>query len=293
MKTYLDCIPCFYRQAIAAARLANLAEGAQRQIVIELSKNVEKFLSGYSPPEIARMVYDIINKYANTEDIYKELKENNNEFALKLYPKLQQKIAKADHSLLLATELAIAGNIIDYGAKNSLDVDCEIDKIVNASSELFWASNKIIADFASFKNKILHSKFILYLGDNAGEIVFDKLLVETIKQHNPAVEIYYAVKEKPIINDALMQDAIQCGIDKFATVISSGSGLSGTILEYCTPDFLTKFNEVDLVISKGQGNFEGLHQASRDIHFLFIVKCPVIAGMINGNIGNMVLFYKK
>jgi uncharacterized protein with ATP-grasp and redox domains len=123
--------------------------------------------------------------------------------------------------------------------------------------------------------------------------VFDRLLIETIKQYNSTVEIYYAIKEKPIINDALMQDAIQCSIDRVATVISSGSALSGTILSCCNQNFLQLFNKADLVISKGQGNFEGLHQTERDIYFLFIAKCPVIAQMINGAIGNMILFYKK
>jgi len=293
MKTYLDCIPCFYRQAIEAARLANLTQDEQKQIVIELSSNVENFLSGYSPPEIARMVYDIINRHAATEDVYKKIKKQNNEFALKLYPKLKQRILEADTPLLLATEFAIAGNIIDYGAKNSLDVDHEINKILNASSELLQANNKIIFDFVLFENKIQNAKSILYLADNAGEVVFDKLLIETIKEHNPMLEIYYAVKEKPIINDALICDAIQCGIDKIAIVLSSGSELSGTLLPSCTKSFVKLFDKADLVISKGQGNFEGLHQAARDIFFLFIVKCPVIARMIDGNIGNMILFYKK
>ena len=294
MKTYLECIPCFFKQAVAAARLANLTEDIQEKIVIEFAQNVETlFVSGYSPPEIARMVYDIVNKHAKAEDVYKQIKKQNNALALSLYPKLKQRIKESENKLLLATELAIAGNVIDYGAKNSLDIDNEINKILSGTSSLFQASNKVIFDFPLFQNRIQNSRCILYLADNAGEVVFDRLLIETIKQYNPTIKFYYAVKEKPIINDALMQDAIQCSIDKVATVISSGSTLSGTIIPYCTQSFLQLFNRADLVISKGQGNFEGLYQTERDIYFLFIAKCVVIAQMINGAIGNMILFYKK
>jgi len=295
MKTYFDCISCFYRQAISAARIANLTEDTQKQILIELSQNMDKFLSGYIPPEIARMVYDIVHKHATTEDIYKKIKEESNVFALKLYPELKERLIEADHSLLFATQLAIAGNIIDFAAKAHLDVACEIDRILKKTSDLLWTDgNASIFNFASFKTKIYNSKVILYLADNAGEIVFDKILLETIKHHNSGAKIYFAVKEKPIINDALAQDAIQCGIDEIATVISSGSELSGTILSYCNKEFLDLFNTADLVISKGQGNFEGLSQVtSRDIYFLFIAKCPVIARMINSNTGNMILYHKK
>lgn len=294
MKTYLECIPCFFKQAVAAARLANLSEDIQEKIVIELAQNVEaSFVSSHSPPEIVRMVYNIVNKHAKTEDVYNQIKKQNNELALSLYPKLKQRIKESENKLLLATELAIAGNIIDYGTKNSLDIDNEINKILSETSSLFQTSNKAIFDFPLFQNQIQNSRCILYLADNAGEVVFDRLLIETIKQLNPTVKIYYAIKEKPIINDALMQDAIQCSIDKIATVISSGSTLSGTVLSYCAKNFLQLFDKADLVISKGQGNFEGLHQTKRDLYFLFIAKCSVVARIINGNIGNMVLFYKK
>ncbi|EKE00890.1 MAG: hypothetical protein ACD_21C00256G0002 [uncultured bacterium] len=287
-------MPCFFKQAVAAARLANLAEDIQEKIVIELAQNIEApLVSGWSPPEMARMVYDIVNKHAKTEDVYKQTKKQNNALALSLYPKLKQRIEESENKLLPATELAIAGNIIDYGAKNPLDIDNEINEILNGTSSLFQASNKAIFDFPLFQNQIQNSRCILYLADNAGEVVFDRLLIETIRQYRPTIEIYYAVKEKPIINDALMQDAIQCSIDKVATVISSGSALSGTILSYCNQNFLRLFNKADLVISKGQGNFEGLHQTERDMCFLFIAKCQVIAQMINGAIGNMILFYKK
>lgn len=293
MKTYLECIPCFFKQALAAAKHAGLSLDLQKRIFLELSKNVDNFLSISSPPEVAHLVYGIVNKHAKTDDIYKKLKEQSNIAALKLYPEFKQRINASSNRLFLATELAIAGNIIDYGAKHSLELEKEINNILSGTSELLHASNKVIFDFPLFQEQIKNSRCILYLADNAGEVVFDKLLIEIIKQYNPNANIYYAVKEKPIINDALMQDALQCSINEVATIISSGSSLSGTIISFCNKEFLNLFNKADLVISKGQGNFEGLHQTTRDIYFLLIAKCPVIAQMINGNLGNMILFYKR
>jgi len=114
-----------------------------------------------------------------------------------------------------------------------------------------------------------------------------------MKKTNKHIKITYAVKEKPIINDALIEDAYQCGLDKVAKVISSGSDASGTVLSICSQEFLNVFNDADMIISKGQGNFEALSDAEKPIFFLFKVKCQIIATTVNGKIGNAILFYKK
>jgi uncharacterized protein with ATP-grasp and redox domains len=135
----------------------------------------------------------------------------------------------------------------------------------------------------------LTAKSILYIGDNAGETVFDRILMEHIKKTNGEKNIYFAVKEKPTSNDAMMRDALECGIDGPAEIISSGSGISGTVLSMCSPRFLELFNSADMVISKGQGNYEGLSGVKRRVFFLLAVKCAAIAGHIGCNIGDHVL----
>lgn len=131
------------------------------------------------------------------------------------------------------------------------------------------------------------AKTVLYLADNAGEIVFDRVFIEEFCDNR---KVIFAVRDKPAINDALMEDAIFCGIDKVAQVVSSGIDAPGTILKYCLDEFLKIFRQADLIISKGQGNFESLSQEKKPIFFLFMVKCPVIAKEIGCKMEDMVLF---
>ena len=131
------------------------------------------------------------------------------------------------------------------------------------------------------------------MADNAGETVFDRILIEEIKKGDSNKEIIYAVKESPAINDALIEDAYYCGIDRIAKVISSGSDAPGTVLSLCSKKFLKLYRNADMIISKGQGNFEALSNAKRPIFFMFMAKCPVIAREVNCKIGDVILLYHK
>ncbi|MFH0753575.1 MAG: ARMT1-like domain-containing protein [Candidatus Omnitrophota bacterium] len=182
-----------------------------------------------------------------------------------------------------AVELAIAGNVIDYAAKNNLNVEKEIQEILAGS---FSPEQKRVFEYELFRKELAEAKTILYLADNAGEIVFDRVLIEEICAVR---EVTVAVRYKPILNDAVMEDAVFCGIDKIAHVISSGVDSPGTVLDYCSDEFLKIFKRADMVISKGQGNYEALSEAHRKIYFLFKVKCPVIANHSGARMGDIVL----
>ena len=202
-------------------------------------------------------------------------------------------MASADDPLLFAVEMAISGNIIDYGAKNSLNVDEELAKILNEEKEVIKKGKNNIFDYAIFRRVLKDSKAILYLADNAGEVVFDRILIEQIKSMYKDKDIIYAVKEKPVINDALRQDAEDCGIGKTAGIVSSGSDAPGTVLSLCSEEFLSIYREADMVISKGQGNFEALSETQRPVFFLFIAKCPVIAKDAGCSVGDVILYYHQ
>ncbi|MCF7878660.1 MAG: ARMT1-like domain-containing protein [Candidatus Omnitrophica bacterium] len=293
MKTYLDCIPCFFKQALDAARLAKASEAVQREVLISLSKELEKFSLDSCPPQMGKFIYNKVREITKKSDPYKEIKKKSNKLALSFYPKLKDKVKNAKDPLLFSLELAIAGNIIDYGVKHSLDVDKELDNILAEESEAIRHESKAIFNYPEFKNKLAESNNIIYLGDNAGEIVFDKILIEQIKEKYPKKDILYVVKEKPIINDALAEDAYMCGIDKYAKIISSGCDSPGTILSICAKDFLDRFKSADMVISKGQGNFEALYKKSkRPVFFLFMAKCPVVAKDIGSKIKDIILLYE-
>lgn len=293
MRTYLDCIPCFFKQALEAARLAGASPRTQKKIVNELAKVLPKFPLASSPPEMGRIVYGLVRKIAHKDDPYKKIKAKSNKFALRLYNKLKDKVRHSNDRLLTALELAIAGNIIDYGVKNSLDVDKELKRILNEENKAIKNESKALFNYSEFKRALRDARTILYLGDNAGETVFDRILIEEIKRLHKNKRVIYAVKERPIINDALIEDAKKCGIDKVAEVISSGLDTPGTVLPFCSKKFLKIYKNADIIISKGQGNFEALSDEKKAIFFLFMAKCPVVARDIGCNEGDIILLYNK
>jgi len=288
MKTYLDCIPCFYRQALDAARIAGTDEIKQKQIVDKISQLIPDFPLEASPPEMGREIYSLVGKISGVKDPFKEIKENSNKFALKLYPKLKQEINNSEDRLLTAIKLSIIGNIIDYGAKNSLNVVEEIDHLFQGNFIINNENNSTTFKYNQFKEALNKVDTIIYLADNAGEVVFDRLLIEELVKEL-VKEVIYVVKDKPIINDALIEDALFCGINRTAKVISSGSDAPGTLLKYCSPEFIRLYQKAELIISKGQGNYEALSEEDRPIFFLLRVKCPVIAEDVGCNVGDMVL----
>ncbi|HDP37257.1 MAG TPA: DUF89 family protein [Candidatus Atribacteria bacterium] len=290
MKTYLDCIPCFFKQVLEAARIAGAGERTQKRVLNELARILPEFSLTSSPPEMGRVIYDIVKRITRKDDPYLKIKQKSNKLALKMYGKLKKKINRSPDRLLMVVKLAVAGNIIDYGVKNSLNIDTELSAILDEENKVIKQENRRLFDYAKFKTALRNARTILYLADNAGETVFDCLLIEEIKRINGNKRVIYAVKESPVINDALTEDAYVCGIDKLAEVISSGSDAPGTILSLCSKEFLAIYRKADMVISKGQGNFEALSASKRQIFFLFMAKCPVIAKDIGCELGEVILF---
>ncbi|MDP8216833.1 MAG: ARMT1-like domain-containing protein [Candidatus Kaelpia imicola] len=290
MKTYLDCIPCFFKQALEAARMAGADKKMQKRILNKVAAILPEFSLTSSPPEMGRNIYGLAREITKKDDPYLKIKEKSNKLALSIYNKLKKKVEHSHDRLLMAVELAIAGNIIDYGVKNSLNVNVELARILDEENKTIKEENKEIFDYLRFKSVLKGAKTILYLADNAGETVFDRILIEEIKRIDKGKRIIYAVKEKPVINDALIKDAYMCGINKIAEVVSSGSDAPGTILSLCSKEFLLMYKKADMVISKGQGNFEALSDARREIFFLFMAKCPVIALDVGCRVGDVILF---
>ncbi len=285
MKTYLDCIPCFFRQALEQGRLFTENKFIHKEIMDDVASLVPGFSLELTPPEMARKMQKLFGKRFAELDLYKRVKDQSNRRAMKLYARLKEKIAQSKDRLLTAIEFAIAGNVIDYAAKNTLDIESEIQKLFKDN---FTAGRKSVFDYKGFKKVLKSAKTVLYLADNAGEIVFDRVFIEEFCDHR---KVIFAVRDKPAINDALKEDAVFCGIDKTAQVISSGVDAPGTILKYCSDEFLKIFRRADIVISKGQGNFEALSQEKRSIFFLFMVKCPVIAKETGCKMGDIVLLH--
>ncbi len=264
MKTYLECIPCFMQQALRAGRMTAKNEEQVKLILDEVSELVPNFSLENTPAEYGAEVYRIIKEITGVVDPYKQIKEDSINEALSLIPDLKQIIDESDNRLLTAVRIAIAGNVIDFGVNETFSLIEDIGKIL--------VQDFAVSDFNYFKSAVKKAEKILYIGDNAGESVFDKLLIEEMGK-----KTIYAVREIPVINDSTYEDAVNSGLADVAEIISSGVKAPGTILNQCNDEFLELFQSADMVISKGQGNYEGLSDVNRPLFFLLKAKCEVIA----------------
>jgi uncharacterized protein with ATP-grasp and redox domains len=232
-----------------------------------------------SPPVMAQQIHRLIRRLSSCDDPYKELKDRSNRYALELYPELRQRIDNASNPLETALRFAIAGNIIDFGVNNKLD-RIDLSKTIEQA-----LSEPVFGEIEELYYAITSSKKILYLGDNAGEIVFDRLLIEEL----PADKITFVVRGGPIINDATMADARTTGMTDLVKVIDNGSDAPGTIIEECSDTFKQIFTNADLIIAKGQGNYETLTDVHKNIFFILKAKCSVIAKHLGCELGSFVV----
>lgn len=280
MQTYLDCFPCFVRQALDAARFATDDEQVHVRVVQEVLRLAARMDTHQPPPVIGQHVHRLIRKITEKEDPYCEQKHRSNELALRLYGELEQDVAGAADPLEAAVRLAIAGNILDFGVNSALDY-AQAEQVINAALDAEFDASEMPA----FSDAVAQARDILYLGDNAGEVVFDRVLIERL----PHDKVTFVVKGSPIINDATMADAKAAGLTDLVEVITNGSDGPGTILETCSPQFRERFGQADLIIAKGQGNYESLSEVQKSIFFILKAKCPVIATDLDCAIGEMIL----
>lgn len=283
MNTSLDCIPCFIRQTLDASRMVTSDSIVHEQLIREVLRWVSEMDLSLSPPALAQRIHRRLRELTGVEDPYREEKKQHNQMAQQLLPDLKKQVDKSEQPLLTAANLAIAGNIIDLGAKTGLQESDIFEAITHATE------NKLCGDIKEFIAATQEAEEILYLADNCGEIVFDTLLIEQLGPDRVTV----AVRGKPIINDATLEDARDIGLTDLVSVIENGSDVPGTLLDDCSEDFRRVFNSTDLIISKGQGNFETLSHSDRPVFFLFKVKCPVVAETVNLPLGTHVLRHSR
>jgi len=283
MKTYLDCLPCLMSQALKAARAATDDEEVQRQVVNAVAGLIPELSLGLKAPEVAQRGYRLISQVTGNNDPFHQAKVEANHSALVLLPKLKQLIEQSADRLFMACRLAILANSVDLGPNfEHSGIESIIDETRTCSLPL------AVNDYDQFWSSLNNSRSLLYLGDNAGEIVFDYLFIEEINRVKE-VETYFAVRGKPVINDVTMDDALAIGMDRVARVISSGSDAPATILSQCSTELQQLFRSADIIIAKGQGNYESLEGEKGNIFFLLRAKCPLIARFLGVNVGDCVL----
>lgn len=284
MRIFLDCIPCFVRQALDSARLATDDEQIHEKVVREVLVLAADLDMSQSPPVIGQQIHRLIRKLIGNTDPYRELKQRFNRLALELCAELEERVRTSEDPMETAVRLAIAGNIIDLGVKTSIK-ESDIEIIIRDCLTADFDNQEV----EGFRNAVKKAGKILYLADNAGEIVFDRLLIEQL----PYEKITVVVKGRPVINDATMEDAEFTGLTKMVEVIDNGSDAPGTILETCSQIFRNRFEEADLIIAKGQGNYETLSDSDKNIYFVLKAKCPVIARDLGCEVGEMIFRKSK
>jgi len=230
------------------------------------------------PARTAGLIYQKILLETNQEDLFRSHKRISIQEALKLYPRLKKLVSEADDQLNAAIRISALGNILDISNPSSYDLDQEINRLLEYK---IWGDSLEL-----FRIKLSQSPSLLILADNAGESVFDKVLIETL-----SVPVIYGVKSGPAFDDALVEDARQAGIDQVANLVESGTPYPGTYLPSCSTEFQDLFKNTPLILAKGQANFETLSDSSRDLFFLLKVKCDVVSQEITYPVGSLTLKY--
>ena len=276
MRTYLDCYPCFLRQALDAARLAGADGDRQKAILDQVLEVLKRSELSSTPPEIGNEVHQLVRREVRNGDPYREPKEASTRQALALYPRLRELVQEADDLLDVAVRLSIAGNIIDLGPDQQYDLWGVIERVL--------VQPFAVDDRTAFREMLAAAYQVLYLADNAGETVFDRVLIEVL-----GVPVVYAVKGGPVLNDATVEDALAAGVDRVAEVVSTGSDAPGTVLDRCSDEFRRLYDEAEMVVAKGQANYETLSEAGPRVFFLLQTKCPVIARDAGVPVGSIVL----
>lgn len=280
MRTHLDCYPCFLRQALEAARMNGATEQEQRAILGQVMRILETVDLAAMPAEIAHRAHGAVRAALHVGDPYRTIKAESTRQALAQYEHLKALVQTAADPLEVAVRLAIVGNLIDYGPPGAPADAAALQAAIKAALERPLAINHL----AALRNRLADADHILYLADNAGETVFDRVLIETLARPTT-----YVVKAVPIVNDALREDALAAGLDRVAAIIDNGSDAPGTILNQCSATFRAEFDTAGLILAKGQANCETLNDCGKGVFFLLQVKCPVIAQHAGVPVGSMVI----
>ncbi len=265
MRTTADCLPCLLRQVLFASRTAGASGPALAAIVREAAGLIATMNPCLSPPENAAPLYRLVAQRTGTADPFARLKRESNEQAAAMTRAIRRQLARDGDPLRTALLLATAGNVMDHGSPHGIDPAGFLARCRQAPLALD-DTGALLADLAPAGS-------VLLLADNCGEVLFDALLLELLA----GKRVWLAVKSRPVINDVTEADALALGLDRVAEVVANGTGIPGTALHRCTPAFTQIFHQAEVVISKGQGNFETLCDTGRRLYFLFTVKCPVVA----------------
>lgn len=286
MQCFVDCVYCYLKQAANCMSIAGVDEDTQHRVLYDLMDDIKTLDRSRTPAENSTELLLNVYKAIGSDDPYREVKARSNAMALEMYPRLKEYLKNSEDRLYDALKISVAGNVIDLGINKDFDIDASLKQCLNNG----FARD----DYSMFTEKLGNTDNVLVVGDNAGEIVFDRLLVEELNSLGKSVT--YLVKGGPALNDATMEDAVQAGMDQAARLITTGSNYLGVPLGQVSPAARSLLENAGLVISKGQANFESLEHeemARGRIFFLLKMKCECVSRVARAKFGEVVFFTRR
>ncbi|MCG8453029.1 MAG: ARMT1-like domain-containing protein [Spirochaetales bacterium] len=278
----LDCLPCVLRQARSAAQFAQL----NREEEVALLQSTFATLSTQdfsgNPVELFAQLCELFRKKTGDDDPYRGIRQRFNTSILTMESQFYHQVEQAQDSFREAVKLAVVGNIIDFAGGKEITEALVHQRILDVEHEGLARD-----DCDALVQDLNEAHTLLLLGDNCGEIVFDKVFLRYVKKRWPHLQVHYGVRGGAILNDSIRADAEDVGIGDWAQIIDNGDRAPGTLLHRVSPEFLQVFEAADVVMAKGQGNFESLHDAPRKIHFLFMSKCPAVCKITGTQVGDL------
>lgn len=271
MKIRDKCLPCLVNQVI---KVAYMTEVTNKEA---LYHKVFEYLShldfDFTNPEIIGQTFQMVKDITGNDDPYRDIRHFYNQMFLEHRRSFQEKIEQSKDEFTTAVKYAVIGNIIDFNPVYNHNIK-DIMKWFENVDQLDLTINHV----DELKTDLKNAHTLLYLGDNCGEICLDYLFIEKIKDMNPQLDIYFGVRGEPVVNDSIAEDAYYIGMDQYAKIISNGDCSLGTILKRISPEFRDVYQNADVVIAKGQANYESLsEEVEKNIYFMLMVKCDVIS----------------
>jgi len=285
MKTSYKCIQCFFRQIEAAVLLAGINKTKKEKLFMDITKKLLRFDFNSPPVVFGKTIYKSISRISGKKDIFYGKKIETERYLARHSYDLENTISESRDSLFTAAKMSCAANAIDFGTGRYPDVNRLLSELKHV--------RLYVNQFMLFRKMLVKSRSLLILADNCGEAVFDMFFTKEIIKRIPKLNIFYAVRSSPVINDVVISDARRIGINKVAKVISSGCDYPGLILSKTSPAFRRIYKDADIVISKGQGNFESFYDDKKNIFYLFQIKCPAVSELLNIPQGRVLFIYNK
>ena len=280
-----ECFSCLLNQSLRVTQNLNLDELTASRIMKMASASIATY-DNISPPVAASDLYPKVGVIVGEQDLYKELKTLSTREAMKLLPEVEKRLKNAPDSLKSAIKASVAGNVIDFATPTHFDLTLEFEKVFDTEFT--------IDDESHFLERLESAQSLMIVGDNVGEHLFDKLLLKSIKETYPSLQLYYAVRGEPIINDVTLKEAKEVGIDKVANLVDSGVDTPGLDYAHASEAFMKLYQRIDLIIAKGMGNYECLEGVKDErIFHLFKVKCEVVSQEVGASLGSLVFMQNK